>query len=84
MIETVDEAIAVMAERFQSSASKGVIARYRWLLFGTEERQFVIQGEDGRYQVKENDSSPADVTLDASVETYLRLVNRQLGGLWPS
>ncbi len=80
-LNSIDEVIASMPERFCADASLGVNATYQWHVQkgnGDQDRDFCICVEDGSFKVVEGRVNSPSVTLKADLETYLRLVNGEL------
>lgn len=80
-LNSIDEVIASMPDRFCADASRGVRATYQWHVQkgnGDQERDFCICVEDGSFTVVEGRVSSPSVTLKADLDTYLRLVNGEL------
>lgn len=80
---TVDEVLADMATRFHPEACQDLKAVYVWRLTGgPAPRDFVIHIVHGAFRISTDpaDVKQGDVILEASTETYLRLVNKELRG----
>jgi len=80
-LNSINEVIASMPERFCAEESRGVRANYQWHVAkgaGDLDRDFCICVEDGSFKVVEGRVGSPSVTLKTDVDTYLRLVNGEL------
>ncbi|MCQ3830716.1 SCP2 sterol-binding domain-containing protein [Microbulbifer elongatus] len=80
-LNSIDEVIHSMDERFQPDASKGVDAKYQWIVNGDNGKEFCIHVNNGAFSVLEGRKENPDVTFETDEHSYLRLVNNELKGM---
>ncbi len=78
--ETVDDVIAGMRQRFLPDRCRDLTAAVHWRLTGEEPREFTVAIDRGTFEVKPGGTEQADLTMETSSETYLRLANGELSG----
>lgn len=80
-VSTIQEVIDSMAERFQAPATKGVQAKYQWLISGDGGKEFCVHISDGEFEVLDGVVDDPSVTFKIDVGDYIRLVNNELKGM---
>ncbi|WP_043316402.1 SCP2 sterol-binding domain-containing protein [Microbulbifer sp. HZ11] len=80
-ISSIDEVIQSMDARFQPAASKGVDAKYQWIINGENGKEFCIHVNNGEFAILEGRRENPDVTFETDENSYLRLVNNELKGM---
>lgn len=78
---SIQEVIDSMSIRFQANATKGVHAKYQWLISGDKGRDFCVNVQDGSFEILEGIQDDSNVTFKISDNDYLRLVNKELKGM---
>lgn len=78
---TIQDVIDSMGERFQAKATKGVRAKYQWLISGDKGRDFCVDVQDGSFDIIEGIQESPNVTFRITEHDYLRLVNKELKGM---
>jgi putative sterol carrier protein len=76
-LNSVDEVIASMPERFNPQNCKDLQAVYQWAL-SEPERFFYVIIDKGNFEVIEGKHDKPNVTVICSQDTYLKLVNKEL------
>ncbi len=80
-VSSIQDVIDSMADRFQADATKGVSAKYQWLIGGDNGRNFCVDVQDGTFEVVEGIQENPNVTFKITEHDYLRLVNKELKGM---
>ncbi|MEO8180473.1 MAG: SCP2 sterol-binding domain-containing protein [Deltaproteobacteria bacterium] len=78
--DNVDAVIAGMRDRFLPDRCRDLQASVHWRLTGEEPREFTVAIDKGTFDVKPGPVDHADLTMETSSETYLRLANGELSG----
>lgn len=76
-LNSVDEVIASMPDRFNPQNCQDLQAVYQWEL-SKPERFFHIIIDNGTFEVVEGRYEKPNVTVVCSCETYLKLVNKEI------
>jgi putative sterol carrier protein len=80
-LNNVDEVLASMHSRFHPEGCKSFKAAFHWKLSGKEPREFTFVVDHGKLEVLQGPYENPEVTLEASSDDYLRLVNGDLRGI---
>ncbi|MFT6248647.1 MAG: putative sterol carrier protein [Cognaticolwellia sp.] len=78
---SIQQAIDSMTHRFQPDKTKGVDAKYQWLISGDGGKDFCVHVNDGEFSIIEDKVEQPTVTYKITIEDYLRLVNGELKGM---
>lgn len=77
---TVQDYFHSLPERFRASAAQGVDAVFQWVLSGTGAMQFHAAVKDGQLSVHEGAHAQPTVTLAATTENFMKVVNGEING----
>ena len=80
-LKSVDEVLASMNQRFRPEGCKNLRAAFHWRLTGGDPREFTLLVDHGTLEVLQGPYENPEVTLEASSEDYLRLVNGDMKGI---
>ena len=80
-VRSAKEYFATLDRRFQSAAAKDLHAVFDFDLSGPNACAYHVQVDDGVMQVESGRAVKADVTIAASAEDYIKVVNGELGGV---
>ncbi|WP_375055763.1 SCP2 sterol-binding domain-containing protein [Zobellella sp. DQSA1] len=80
-LNSIDEVIASMRERFNPKACENVKANYQWKISGDTGRDFCVAIDKGSFDIVEGEVNDPNVVFQTDVDTYLRLVNQEIKGM---
>jgi putative sterol carrier protein len=74
-VNSVDQALALMEERFDAGKAKGVNGTVQMELTGEEPSKWAVQIEDGEYKLIDGGVESPTTTLTMSTDDFLGMVN---------
>ena len=77
ILNSVDEVIASMPERFHPENCQKLEAIFQWKL-GNPDRAFHIHVNKGTFEIIDGEHANPDVLIQCDTEVYLKLVNKQM------
>lgn len=80
-VSNIQQVIDSMADRFQEKETKGVDAKYQWLISGDGGKEFCVHINDGNFEIINGVVDNPSVTFRIDVSDYIRLVNNELKGM---
>jgi len=80
-VRNVGEYFATLKHRFQPAASKDLHAVFQFDLSGADPSHYHVEVDDGAMKMERGHAAKADVTIAASEDDYVKIVNGEMGGL---
>jgi putative sterol carrier protein len=75
------EYFATLEDRFEPSASKDLHAVFQFDLSGPNACAYHVEVDNGTMKLQNGRAAKADVTISASAEDYIKVVNGEMGGV---
>jgi putative sterol carrier protein len=79
-MSSVGQYYDTLPQRFQAEAAKGVEAVFQWEITGDGGRNFFASVNDGKLTITEGRHEKPTVSLNASADVYLKIVNGEMNG----
>jgi putative sterol carrier protein len=80
-VRDAKEYFATLEDRFEPSAAKDLHAIFQFVLSGPNACAYHVEVDDGSMKLQNGRATKADVTISASAEDYIKVVNGELGGV---
>lgn len=79
--ESPAEVFANMQRDFKASKAKGQTMRFMFVISGSEGGTWFIEVVNGRLKMGKGSIKNADVTFKASDENWVKIANKEIGGM---